>query len=121
MAEKIKVSATGQGPGTVPFTLGANGKLSISGGDAPAVAAPAVTAPPDNTAPLNDATLDTTAETPAAPSPFGRMYPGVDPAKVEMVVDHQTGRIKFKMAPEPALDDLQDDAPPAPALTPSTP
>lgn len=113
MAEKIKVSATGQGPGTVPFTLGANGKLGIATdaqapttAPATAPAAPLDTAPPSTEMPL---------ETPAAPTPFERMYPGVDPSKVEMVVDENTGKIRFKMMPEAPVEDQQDE----PAYTPT--
>lgn len=115
--ETIKASATGQGPGTVPFTIGANGKLAMASDSAPAAAPdqPATTAPAD-TAPADTAPAPT-------PTAFERMFPGVDPGKVEMYTDERTGKIKFKMMPEAPVEETQDQAPTpaAPTPTPTTP
>jgi len=62
------------------------------------------------------------AETPAlAPTPvapataFSRLYPGVDPSKVEMVLDDKTRKIRFKPIEAPA------DVPPDPVTAPTPP
>lgn len=72
--------------------------------------------------PLGAATAaapEATPETPAVPptptppaTPFSRLYPGVDPSKVEMTIDDKTKKIRFKPIETP---------PETPAETPATP
>lgn len=106
MATKLSVSATGDGPGTVPFSIGQNGKLTVS---------PA----PETTAPVEQTTPPETPVDITPPTPFARMFPGVDPAKVEMFEDK--GRIKFRMAPEAPADNQQDGPAPVQTPVPATP
>lgn len=116
MSTKLSVSATGDTPGTIPFQIGANGKL--------AVAAPAQPAAPME-APALPAATPETPETPSAPStPFQRMYPGVDPGKVEFFFDDTTKRLKYReiaqeTPAEPAPEETPVEAPPTPEPTPA--
>jgi hypothetical protein len=61
--------------------------------------------------------VETPVETPAtAPRPiapttaFSRLYPGVDPSKVEMALDEKTGKIRFKPIEAPAETPVETPA-----------
>jgi len=66
------------------------------------------------------------ADAPPAPRPiaptnaFARMYPGVDPSKVEMDLDAKSGKIRFKPIETPAEVPAETPAPIAPAVTAPT-
>jgi hypothetical protein len=65
-----------------------------------------------------------TAPRPIAPTtPFARMYPGVDPSKVEMALDEKTGKIRFKPIEAPAETPVETPAAPAtpPVTAPTEP
>ncbi len=112
MGETIKASATGgSGVGTIPFQIGANGKLAISGPSAPGET------PAPDAAPATAAPIET-----APPTPFERLYPGVDPSKVEFFLEDKTNKLKFKEiaqeAPiEPAAQETPVETPTAPEPT----
>src|SRR5262249_13075492 len=112
--EKLTAAVTDNGTGTIPFSIGANGKFGLA------------TSEPTS-APTEAPLVQTaTPETPTAPpTPFERLYPGVDPSKVEFFLDDKTNKLKFK---EIAQETPQEPAPtegepePAPELTtPSEP
>lgn len=114
---KLSVSATPDGPGTIPFQIGANGKLAVS--------TPAPATAPTEAPPLPAATPET-PETPAA-TPFQKMYPGVDPGKVEFFLDDKTNKLKYREiaqeAPaEPPAEETPVETPttPEPTTTPSS-
>jgi hypothetical protein len=62
--------------------------------------------------------VDTPAPAPIPAPPataFSRLYPGVDPSKVEMALDEKSGKIRFKPIAAPA------DTPPDPVTAPTPP
>jgi len=73
--------------------------------------------------PVERLIADRQAETarPAAPTTaFSRLYPGVDPSKVEMGMDEKTGKIRFKpiqAPPDTTPEPVTAPTPPAPVVT----
>lgn len=115
----MKMTApVGNGVGVQKFSIkpGAGGGLELSGtAQTPlqtAALAEAAT-PVDRLISDRQAEIPITpAERAAQPTPFSRLYPGVDPSKVEMVLDDKTKKIRFKPIETP---------PETPAETPAAP
>lgn len=92
MAEKIQVAATtGQGPGRIPFTKDANGKLVMA-----SPGSPVPHTAPESPASIPEAPAAPAVETTPPATPFNRLYPGVDPAKVEFFLEENTNRFKLR-------------------------
>jgi hypothetical protein len=90
----------GQGLGVQKFSIKTTpgGGLQFDGNAQTPLLAAAAAEPPEI-----PAAPTAPAPSPVAPAtPFGRMYPGVDPAKVEMALDEKSGKIRFKPIQAPA-------------------
>src|SRR5262249_33926478 len=111
--EKLTAAVTGNGTGTIPFNIGANGKFGLATSEptpTPTEAPPTPVAAP---------------ETPAAPpTAFERLYPGVDPSKVEFFLDEATNKLKYReIAQETPTEPAPTETEPTlePTTTPSEP
>lgn len=98
----MKIQApVGQGLGVQKFSLksGPGGGLEFAGNAQTPLQAAALAAEP----------VEAPAETPAPPqrpvapqTPFARLYPGVDPSKVNLVVDEKSGKLRVAPIEAPA-------------------
>jgi hypothetical protein len=115
----MKIQApVGQGVGVQKFSIKQTpgGGLQFDGNaQTPQPAAALATADPPET-PAESPTPRPTVPT----TPFNRMYPGVDPSKVEMVLDDKTRKIRFKPIEAPADTPVETPVAPVPA-TPAAP
>ena len=119
----MKIQApTGQGLGVQKFSMKTTpgGGLQFDGNaQTPLQQAAAL----DVQAPKFPAETSAAAPVPspqAPPTAFSRLYPGVDPSKVEMVLDDKTKKIRFKPIEAPAEtmpDPVTAPTPPAPVTT----
>lgn len=105
----IKMTApVGAGTGVQKFSIKPGGiGLQLDGATPPA--APSI---PDS---QPDSTPPAPPETQAPPTPFARLYPGVDPAQVEMVFDDKTRRMRIKPIETPPETPAEPPAAPVPA------
>lgn len=114
MADHITASVSGNsGPGVIRFEKGPNGRGLVVAGGQPA-AAPITPIEPNIPAPE-------VPETPAptAPAtPFERLYPGVDPAKVEFFLDDTTHKLKYRDIPQEQAAEIPPVELPVEAPTP---
>ncbi len=106
----------GRGPGAISFTKGPNGRGLVMGSD------PIPSAPATPIAPIESPAQD---DIPAEATPFQKLYPGVDPAKVDFAWDERTRKVRFvpraEEAPETQDDGGEGEEPPTPIETPTTP
>lgn len=111
MPEQTVSISGGKGPGVLNFAIAPNGRGLVAASEsAPAAPAPAIPAAPASfTAPVETAEPNIPTpdipETPAEATPFQKLYPGVDPTKVDPVWDEKTR--KFRFVPK------AEEAPPA--------
>lgn len=115
----MKIAApVGNGVGVQKFSInaGPGGGLQLTG----AAQTPLQSTAAARQAPELPETPGVAPEPTAPRTPFNRLYPGVDPSKVEMVLDDKTHKIRFKPIEAPA--DTAPEAPAAPiAPTPVAP
>jgi hypothetical protein len=116
----MKMTApVGTGIGTQKFSIkpGPGGGLEFAGN----AQTPLQAAAAESLAPEMPAEVPGLPPTPTpARTPFNRLYPGVDPSKVEMALDEKTGKIRFKPIEAPA--DVAPEIPAAPVVqTPAEP
>jgi hypothetical protein len=115
----IKMSApVGAGTGTQKFSIKPGGVgLQLDSAALPAVPG-VIDVQPEPAAPP---ALPPEPVTP--PTPFSRLYPGIDPSQVEMVFDDKTRRMRAVpiAPPEAPVETPAPPAPPAPPVPPPTP
>lgn len=121
----MKVTApVGQGLGVQKFSINPapGGGLKFDGNlETPLQQAARAAVEPAETPAERQA--ETPIPRPAAPqTPFSRLYPGVDPSKVEMAIDEKTGKLRLKPIEAPAETPVETPAAPvAPVVAPSEP
>lgn len=107
MPENITASISGGKPGVLSFAKGPNGRGLVLGSEQ--------AAPPEH--PASVAPPETPVETTPEPTtPFQKLYPGVDPAKVDFTFDEKTRKIRFVPKAEEAAEEPQDEGNEAPAI-----
>ncbi len=105
----VKFSApVGDGVGVQKFSIKPSG-IGLSLESSVPAATPA--------APVAPESAPSIPESVKPPTPFQRLYPGVDPAKVEMVFDDQTRKVRFKpIESPPEVPDQSETQSPAPPI-----
>jgi hypothetical protein len=115
----MKVQApVGQGLGVQKFSIKTTpgGGLQFDGNaQTPLQAAALAAEPPESATPVERLIADRQQEgAPAAPqTAFSRLYPGVDPSKVEMALDEKSGKIRFRPIEAPPDTAPEPPTPPA--------
>lgn len=105
----------GSGVGVQKFSIKPGG-LGLQLGES----SPPPPAAPQNGSPDPSPPSTSPPQQPTPPTPFQRLYPGVDPSKVEMELDAKSNRIRFRnIEPPPETPPEIPASTPAPPATPS--